>query len=241
MGYRTGGGLGSGYGDGIILEADDELPIYDTIEHNFYRVVPFNENLYGRTIQELHDGNLRTFMASNRYSNLLSGTKVSYWSNSKEVAKKEALRHRDRNYLLFWAYDDASSTFPLHKDRSLLRVIDGTRLQFDELLKKIDNSLQSSDNNLTENDIKLLQIIKRPDIDCLAYSPHAISKNGAVNFVFSENGFKKLAIREVSLYLHGKNRKTIECAYGSDFSPDRSKYSHCFEKIARERKKEGIL
>ena len=35
------------------------LPVYVTYEFDFYRCVEFNESFYGKSVYELHEGNLR--------------------------------------------------------------------------------------------------------------------------------------------------------------------------------------
>ena len=61
------------------------LPIFLTAEFDFYRCVPFNDMFYGKTVSELHQGNLRSRQSWNRYSMLFSGKKVSYWADSKKL------------------------------------------------------------------------------------------------------------------------------------------------------------
>lgn len=47
------------------------LPVYITDEFDFYRCVEFQEAFYGKTVSELHHGNLR--LCSDRYTKLFSG------------------------------------------------------------------------------------------------------------------------------------------------------------------------
>lgn len=54
--------------------------------------------------------------------------------------------------------------------------------------------------------------------------------------MFFEKGFRKLSLREVSLRLgnlKGKNHITVQCAVGSDFSPNLESYGYYFKPIAR--------
>ncbi len=46
------------------------LPLVMTGEFDFYRCIQFSDNLYGKTVSELHAGNLRLSRSDNRYSNL---------------------------------------------------------------------------------------------------------------------------------------------------------------------------
>ncbi len=44
------------------------LPVYMTDEFRFFRCVRFEDGFYGKTISELHNGNLRVNKSDNRYS-----------------------------------------------------------------------------------------------------------------------------------------------------------------------------
>lgn len=210
------------------------LPIYKTYEFNFFRCVNFGDWVYGRTISELHAGNLRENddKNKNRYSKLFPNEKISYWADSKDTALSEIKKHHgNKNYLTFWAYDDASSTFPILNNDEPLIIIDGISLNFNEILLKIED-----DKELTVKENELVEAIKKEGPDCLAYKSKA-NKNG-VNFLFFEKGFKKLSLREIKLYFgerKSKSSKTISCAISSDYSPIIENYGKCFEPIVKER------
>ena len=56
------------------------------------------------------------------------------------------------------------------------------------------------------------------------------------NYIFFEKGFKKLALRQLRLYLgerRGKNRKTIVCADTSDYMPFPQTYGKYFKPLAK--------
>ena len=207
------------------------LPIFETAEFDFYRCVPFNESFYGKTVSELHQGNLRERRTGNRYSMLFSGKKVSYWADSKKTAHAEMEKHNQgHNLLTFFAYDDATASFPtLTKQRDVLRIIDGRQLGFHEILKKDDNNIPLSDEEKS-----LINQFEKENPDCLAYWSEA-RKNG-VNFLFFENGFKKLAVRELSLRLgneKGKNKNRIYCAGTCDYTAWLGAYGDYFMPKAR--------
>lgn len=106
----------------IPIYKHDSLPIVETGEFDFYRCVPFQDSFYGKTVSELHTGNLR--MSNGRYSKLFPGEKVSYWASDSKTARAEVKKHGANNNLLtFFAYDDATASFPtLSKERNLLRM-----------------------------------------------------------------------------------------------------------------------
>lgn len=209
-----------------------ELPIYKTYEFDFFRCVNVYDWVYGKTISELHAGNLRMNNNEGRYSKLFPNEKISYWADSKSTALSEIKKHSgNKNYLTFWAYDDASSTFPiLDNDKSLV-IINGIDLNFHKILLKIE-----SDEELNIEETKLVELIKKERPDCLAYK--SVANKDGLNFLFFEKGFKKLSLRETSLYFgerKSKNTKTIPCAITSDYSPIIKNYGKCFEPIVRER------
>lgn len=97
---------------GVTVLKHRVLPIYKTYEFNFYRCLTFNEKFYGKTVSELHKGNLRPNTPDNRYSKLFPDKKISYWADSPITARAETKYHNRSNDLLtFWAYDDLTSTF----------------------------------------------------------------------------------------------------------------------------------
>lgn len=66
-----------------------ELPIYMTKEFNFFRCIKFEDTFYGKTISELHSGNLRLNEGIGRYSKLFPNEKISYWADSIGTAQTE--------------------------------------------------------------------------------------------------------------------------------------------------------
>ena len=59
---------------------------------------------------------------------------------------------------------------------------------------------------------------------------------GGICFLFFEQGFKKLSLREVTLRLgdyKGKNTAKVTCAVTSDFSPVLESYGYYFSPIAK--------
>lgn len=213
-----------------------KLPIYRTYEFDFYRCVRFEDIFYGKTVSELHSGNLRVNQHDGRYSKLFSGERISYWADSIETAQAEVKKHDSGNNLLtFWAYDDATSTFPTTSNAEELIIIDGIELGFKNILDKIENNEEIS---VEEKTIVEKILDERPD--CLAYSSHA--KDGSVNFLFFEKGFRKLALREVRLRLEDKkweNSNSIICAMTSDYSPIVENYGCYFESLAKVCMKSG--
>lgn len=202
------------------------LPVFYTGEFDFYRCVPFDTSFYGKTVSELHKGNLREKRTDNRYSMLFSGWKVSYWADSSRTARAEMKKHnKGKNLLTFFAYDDATSTYPtLNKERELLKIVDGREFGFHIILKKDDLGIP-----LSEYDKELIKKIEDEQPDCLAYYSEAV-KNG-INFLFFEKGFNKLAIRELSLRLGNENKickNTIYCAGTCDYMPYLESYGDYF-------------
>ena len=207
-----------------------DLPIFMTYEFSFYRCVNIEDWVYGKTISELHAGNLRSNDNKGRYSKLFPDEKISYWADSKDTALAEIKSHNgNNNYLTFRSYDDVSSTFPILGITEPLKIIDGRDLGFREILLKIEN-----EENLTKDEKDIVKRIKEEDPDCLAYKSKA--KKTGVNFLFFEKGFKKLALREVRLYLgerKSKNTKTVNCAIGSDYMPIPENYGKYFEPLVK--------
>ncbi|MDF2505153.1 hypothetical protein [Clostridium sp.] len=209
-----------------------DLPIYKTYEFDFFRYVNVDDWVYGKTISELHAGNLRMNNNEGRYSKLFPNEKIYYWADSKSTVLSEIKKHSgNKNYLTFWAYDDASSTFPIVDNDESLVIINGIDLNFHEILLKIE-----SDEELNIEETELVELIKKDRPDCLAYK--SVANKYGLNFLFFEKGFKKLSLRETSLYFgerKSKNTKTIPCAITSDYSPIIKNYGKCFEPIVRKR------
>jgi len=205
------------------------LPIYKTYEFDFFRCVKFEDSFYGKTISELHNGNLRQNQGG-RYSTLFPNEKISYWADSQHVAQTEVKKHGAGNNLLtFWAYDDATSTFPTILDREPLIIVDGIQLEFNNILDKIEHNQQ-----LTCDEIKIIEEISNEKPDCLAYESHA--RKDSVNFLFFEKGFRKLSLREVRLRLgerKEKNSTRVVSAITSDYSPIIENYGMYFAAIAK--------
>lgn len=209
-----------------------DLPIYKTYEFDFFRCVNVEDWVYGKTISELHAGNLRINDNNGRYSKLFPDEKISYWADSKATALSEIKKHNgNKNYLTFWAYDDASSTFPILDNKESLVIINGIDLNFHKILLKIE-----SDEELNIEEIKLLELIKKEKPDCLAYK--SVANEKGVNFLFFEKGFKKLSLRETKLYFgerKSKNNKKISCATTCDYQPIIKNYGKYFEPIVKVR------
>lgn len=201
------------------------LPIIKTGEFDFFRCVEFNKEMYGKTVSELHTGNLRLSRTDNRYSNLFIGQKLSYWADSPETAEAEIKRWGAKNNIItFWAYDDGSSIYPTVYPRKELEIIDGTEMGFNHILKKVERHIQ-----LTANEQDLIDWIAESEPDCLLYESEACS--GGINYLFFEHGFKKLSLKSVSLNLNDvkeKNSNEIECVVGSDYIPILEAYGAVF-------------
>ena len=213
-------------GFGIPVYKHTELPILKTFEFDFYRCVEFSENLYNKTVSELHNGNLRLSRKDNRYSELFPNMKLSYWADSRATAKAEVVKWgAGNNILTFEAYDDASSfmptTFPLEE----LEIVDGVHLNFSQILTKLNTNTP-----LNDEDMILIQRIIEAKPDCIAYKSEA--RKGSICFLFFEKGFKKLSLKSVSLRLgdlQGKNYNKIICANTCDYLPILESYGEYFE------------
>lgn len=207
-----------------------KLPIYKTNEFDFYRCVRFEDKFYGTTVSELHSGNLRVNQHDCRYSKLFPCERISYWADSIETAQAEVKKHGSGNNLLtFCAYDDATSTFPTTSNSEPLIIIDGIELGFKNILDKIENY-----EEISTKEKRIIEEISAERPDCLAYRSHA--KGDSVNFLFFENGFHKLALREVKLRFgdkKGRNSNSIVCAMTSDYSPIVESYGCYFEPLAK--------
>lgn len=206
------------------------LPMVMTAEFDFYRCVQFNDSLYGKSVSELHAGNLRFSRSDNRYSNLFPGQKLSYWADSPETARAEAKKWgANNNYLVFWAYDDGSSFIPTVYPPQELQIIDGFQVEFNRILKKLERH-----EPLNRADREIIDDIAYEEPDCLAYESEA--RQGGTNYLFFEHGFRKLSIREVRLRLGdkpGKNHNRIICAVDSDYSPLPAHYGKMFLPITK--------
>lgn len=215
---------------GVEVLTHKTLPIYKTYAFDFFRCIAFNDDFYGKTISELHAGNLRVSRTDNRYSNLFPGQRLSYWADSPQTARAEAKKWGAKNNLLtFWAYDDGSSFVPTKYPAQDLKIIDGFQLEFNTILKKLDRH-----ENLSRSEWKTIDSIAEEDPDCLVYASEA--RKGGMNFLFFENGFRKLSIREVWLRLNderGKNHNKIVCAGTSDYFPYIGAYGKMFLPIAK--------
>jgi len=225
------------YGQRIYKHKD--LPIFVTDEFSFYRCVAFDDSFYGKTVSELHAGNLRQCSCANRYSDLFPYEKVSYWADSPKTARAEVKYHNKTNNLItFWAYDDATSFIPTTENTEPLFIVDGRQLGFTEILLKDEQCIPLSNK---EKDIVKQIVEEKPD--CLVYNSKQ-GKDDSVNYLFFEKGFKKLALREVKLRIqNGKsfNKATIYCAYSSDYTPWLKGYGESFEPIARRKMHEEYL
>ena len=208
----------------------DTLPVYKTDEFIFFRCVEFKDSFYGKSVHELHEGNLRDSNSANRYSSLFPGQKLSYWADSMDTARKEIIRHgSSKNIITFSAYDDESSTFPILDNKEPLTIIDGREIGFHTILIKNEDHI-----GLEEEEQEILQKIMSLQPDCLAYYSAVSSRN--VNFLFFEKGFRKLSLREVKLKMgerKAKNRAKITCAVTCDYDPCIESYGEFFLPIAR--------
>ncbi len=206
------------------------LPIYVEDEFSFFRCVQFEESFYGKTISELFNGNLRK--SEGRYSVLSAGQKVSYWADSFNTARAEIKKHgAGKNVISFWAYDDASSTFPTLGNDEKLIIIDARN----SAVQRIVNQLNKGEVPTAE-EMKMWNDILEEKPDCMAYNSEA--RKGGVNFLFFEKGFKKLALRETKLYLgerKARNSKRIASAISSDYTPIIGSYGDYFCEMAKVR------
>ena len=221
--------MGQSFGSPVYRHRD--LPIYVTFEFDFFRCVSFRDTFYGKTISELHSGNLRDNKSGNRYSNLFQNERTSYWSESKKIARFEVRAHEVcKSYLMFWAYDDSSSTFPT-ADETSLHIVNGMDLGFSTLLYKSENAIE-----LSSQEHEILDLIKEESPDCLVYESHVDPEYR--NFLFFERGFKKLSLREVQLTINDGehiNRNRVFCASTCDYIPSTKSYGYYFEPIARKK------
>lgn len=206
------------------------LPLYVTKQFKFYRCVEFKESFYGMTASEFFSGNLRYPHKNDRYSSIFPGQKLSYWADSPSTARAEIKKHGAGNDIVtFWAYDDATSTFPTTLDGEPLLIVDVRRHGLQGMFDRLDSGESAS-----SEDIKKLAEIMSYAPDCLVYDAHA--RKGGENFLFFEKGFKKLALRELRLRFgreHGGNHNRIACAVSSDYSPVLEGYGYCFMPKAR--------
>ena len=209
-----------------------ELPVYITNEFDFYRCVAFKDDFYGKTISELHSGNLRDNNSGNRHSTLFRNEKTSYWSENEYVARSEVKVHEScRSYLMFWAYDDNSSSFPTIPNKSPLHIINGMDFRFNEILYKSENSIE-----LSESELEIIDRIKSESPDCLVYNSHVNPRH--INYLFFESGFKKLSLKKVSLTIRNGdhvNRNRVICATSSDYTPNMEAYGYYFESVAKKK------
>lgn len=223
----------------------NSLPILAQTELDFFRYVTFTDDMYGKTISELHHGNLRAVTNNNRYADLFEGDKVSYWAATPLIARREWQKHNqgEANHLMFWAYDDVSNTFPTMREPMI--IIDGIQLGFEKILEKCDNG-----EPLTAQDQFLIDEIKKGKPDCLAYKPHTgknihcdeLPSAREANFMFFEKGFNKLVLREVNLRVnHNKNRNDICCSVGGGYTLDEESYGKYFAPIAKVRMNSDYL
>ncbi|WP_400146323.1 hypothetical protein [Candidatus Methanarcanum hacksteinii] len=214
------------------------LPLVVTQEMVFFRCVQFKDEFYGKTVSELHRGNLRENKSNNRFSNLFPGLKTSYWSNSPDIARAEIKKHGASNDIItFFAYDDLTSTFPSLPNDEKIILINGEDYRISDIIEKSEEGI-----TLTNNDKDVLEKIMKYNPDCLVFKSR-IDESG-LNYLFFEKGFNKLAIREVKLRLGthpGKNTARIGCAYSSDYWPVVENYGKFFDPIARVKMNEKYL
>ena len=119
---------------GRVIYKHINLPLYQTDEFNFFRCISFNKSFYGKTVSVLHAGNLREGTAENRYALLFGNRKLSYWADSLQTARAEIKYHNPGNNLIsFWAYDDATSTFPMLDNNEKLIIVDSREIGFSDI------------------------------------------------------------------------------------------------------------
>lgn len=214
----------------------ESLPVYITEEFVFFRCIEFDKRFYGKSVYELHSGNLRE--CKGRYSILFPNQRISYWADSPITARTEIKKHGASNDIItFWAYDDATSMFPITDNEEPLIIIDGRKCGIQDLIDKI-----GAGKSITLNEEKMMRDILELEPDCLVYDSRA--HKGGENFIFLEKGFKKLSIRELRLRLgnrSAKNTQTIVCADTSDYAPIVKNYGFCFDPIAKVRLQEEFL
>lgn len=217
-------------GFGTPIFRHKQLPLLSTHEFDFYRIIGFEDSFYGKTISELHAGNLRVSRTDNRYSSLFPAQKLSYWADSIETARAEYFHwNSNKNILTFTAYDDGSSFIPTVYPATNLIIVDGFQLGFTKLLHKIERK-----ERLSSSEKDLIDTIAAFEPDCLAYQSER-NLNG-VNYLFFEHGFKKLSLKEVELTLgerKNRNRNQIYCAITCDYTPCLKNYGYKFMPIAR--------
>lgn len=216
------------YGQQIFKQM--ELPILVGGEFDFFRCVVFDESFYGKTVSELHSGNLRMRKNNNRYSTIFPYERVSYWADSANTARAELKFHNKTNNLItFWSYDDATSTFPTITNDEPLFIVDGRQFGFEEILWKNEHNIP-----LSVQDKSIISKIIEEKPDCLAYNSKR--RIGGVNYLFFEKGFKKLSLKRVMLRLGdraAKNTARIYCAIGCDYAPSLTSYGNYFMPVAK--------
>ncbi|MFR7637356.1 MAG: hypothetical protein ACLUYZ_08445 [Lachnospiraceae bacterium] len=160
---------------GIDIWKHKDLPLIESHDFNFFRCIAFRDSYYGKTISELHTGNLRVSRKDNRYSQLFPGQRLSYWADSSQTARAEAKKWGAKNNLLtFWAYDDGSSFIPTVYPAEYLRIVDGIHFGFDKILKKVNDGLP-----LSHEEQSFIDRITYEEPDCLAYESEALLAPGA--------------------------------------------------------------
>src|SRR5699024_1683627 len=121
----------------------------------------------------------------------------------------------------------ATSTFPTLNTDYDLTIIDGIELNFHQILYKIEN-----DKLLNASERKLIKQIELEESDCLAYKSVACTTENRTNFLFFENGFKKLAVKEVRIHMGNRSKNDdvrIHCTVLSDYSPLINNYGCYFD------------
>lgn len=215
---------------GIPCKKIKDYPIFNTYEFTFYRCIPFKEEFYGKTISELHSGNLRAPNSENRYSKLFPNQHISYWSGNKETAIKESCKHSgSKDVLVFEAYDDTSSFVPTITEEKGLLIVDGRTGQIAEIIKKFEEI-----DEISEKDVLFFDEMMKHKPDAMVYT--SVVNNSDENFIFFENGFRKLSLHTVELFLNGRksrNHNKVTCATGCDYSPILKSYGYSFEPIAK--------
>ena len=151
--------------------------------------------------------------------------KLSYWADSPATARAEIKKHgAGNNILTFWAYDDATSTFPTFPNQEPLIIIDGRKCGVQELIDKADSGIP-----LSKDEQRYMEELLTQEPDCIVYDSHA--RQSGENYIFFEKGFRKLALRQLRLRFcrsEGGCYSKIICADTCDYIPYIESYGEYF-------------
>ena len=164
-----------------------QLPIIYKDNIEVVRCVATGEWMFGKNTFELHSGNLRIGKKTNRYAKLFPFLYVSYWADSIDTARAEMMYHYgDTDFVSFHA------SYHCQDASEHLRIVDGTEINFHKIIEKDELGI-----SLEASEKELIQIIADTQPDCLLYQ----SKRNidGTNYLFFENGFRKLCCNEINL------------------------------------------